>query len=329
LIVRSVVLREFGQDFESLGVEDRDAVTPGPDEVLIAAAAFGVNFPDLLVVGGTYQTLPELPFVPGKELAGTVAAVGAEVSRFAVGDRVMAQIEAGAFSEEVSVPQGRCFPIPDDLDFDEAAAFGLVYATAYVALTRRAKLVEGETVLVTAASGSLGSAAVQLAASLGALTIAVVRSDDRVAQATDDGADHVLVADPSSLRDQVREVTDSRGADVVIEAVGGDLFAACLRATAWEGRIVSVGYAGGEVPSVKAGLLLVKNMGVCGLQISDYQAREQEFMATAYAHILELRKTGKVKIRIAERFRLESPGEALASVAAGGLSGRVVMTVSR
>jgi NADPH:quinone reductase-like Zn-dependent oxidoreductase len=330
LIVRSVRLREFGQDFASLRLEETEAPTPGSGDVLIAVEACGVNFPDLLVVGGTYQKLPELPFVPGKELAGTVTAVGADVTRFAVGDRVMSQIEAGAFAEEVAVPEGRCYPIPDDLGFDEASTFGLVYGTAYVALTRRANYAEGETVLVTAASGSVGSAAVQIASSLGARTIAVVRSEDAVVRATEDGAEHVIVAaDPASLKDRVYDITDSRGADVVIEAVGGELFGACLRATAWEGRIVSVGYASGDVPTVKAGHLLVKNIGVCGLQISDYQAREQEFVAAAYAHILELRGSGNVKIRVAERFAMESPGDALAAVAAGGLSGRVVMTVSR
>jgi NADPH:quinone reductase len=327
--VRRVLLREFGSDYASLRTDEvgpPDGV-PGDGEVLIAAEAWGVNFPDLLVVDGTYQTLPPLPFTPGKELSGTVLAVGADVTRVRPGARVMAQIEHGAYAEQVVVPEGRCFPIPDDMSAEEAATFGLVYGTAYVALTRRALLREGEWVLVTAASGSIGSAAVQIAKSLGARPIAVVRSEAGAERAASDGADHVLrIADPADLREGVRRVTASRGADIVIESVGGELFGACVRSTAWEGRVVSVGYASGVVPTIKAGYLLVKNIGVSGLQISDYQAHEQELMAHVYAHILELRAAGGVRIRIAERLDLDQIGGALAAVALGGLDGRVVLT---
>jgi NADPH:quinone reductase-like Zn-dependent oxidoreductase len=326
-VVRSAVLHEFGASHAGLRVEELPVLDePGAGQVLIDVAACGVNFPDLLVVEGSYQSLPPLPFTPGKELAGTVRAVGAGVTRFVPGSRVMAQIEHGAFRAEVLVEEDRCFPIPDSMPFDEAAAFGLVYATAYMALVRRAHLQAGETVLVTAASGSVGSAAVQLASALGAHTIAVVRDASAIARATADGADDIVhLSDASELRDAVRAATDGRGADVVIEAVGGDLFAACLRATAWEGRIVSVGYASLDVPTIKAGHLLVKNIGVMGLQISDYQSREPASIAAAYEHILRLRDAGQVTIRIAHRFPLEDTGLALGAVAAGGLDGRVVL----
>ncbi len=323
------LLHEFGADGSELRIEElRAGAGPGHGELIVDVAACGVNFPDILVVNGKYQTLPPLPFTPGKEFAGVVSKVGEGVTRFAVGDRVMAQIEFGAFQERVVVHENRTFPIPDSLPFDEAAAFGLVYATSYFALTHRAKLQPGESVLVTGASGSIGSAAVQIASALGAETVAVVRDKADADRASADGARHVLVVkDPSELRDQVHRVTGGRGADVVIEAIGGELFGACLRATAWQGRIVSVGFACGDVPAVKAGYLLVKNIGVMGLQISDYQEREPGLVADAYRHILQLREAGKVNFRIADRYDLSEAGRALAAVAAGGLDGRVVITV--
>lgn len=324
-----VVLHEFGQAYDELRFEPTEPAELGPGDVAIEVAACGLNFPDLLVVQGTYQTLPELPFVPGKELAGTVTEVGSAVSRFAVGDRVMAQVEHGAFVERAVVAEQRCFPIPDDFGFDEAAAFGLVYSTAYFALLRRGRYREGETVLVTAANGSVGSAAVQLASSLGAKTIAVVRSEAAVPAARQDGAEHVIVAaDPSGLREQVRALTDGRGADVVIESVGGEHFAACLRAIAWEGRIVTLGFAGGQIPTIKAGHLLVKNVEVTGLEMHGYQTREPAHLAEAFARILALRDDGKVQIRVAHRFDISEPGPAFATLAAGNLAGRVVFTTA-
>lgn len=225
------------------------------------------------------------------------------------------------------ISERRCFPIPDDLGFDEAAAFGLVYSTAYVALMRRGRYRSGETVLVTAANGGVGSAAVQLASASGAETIAVVRADAAVAGARRDGADQVIVAaDPSGLRDEVRALTGGRGADVVIESVGGETFAACLRATAWEGRIVTLGFAGGQIPTIKAGHLLVKNVEVTGLEIHSYQAREPAYLAKVFARILAFRREGKVDIRVARRFDISAPGPAFEALAGGKLGGRAVFT---
>jgi NADPH:quinone reductase-like Zn-dependent oxidoreductase len=327
-VSRGVVLRAYGGTQGRLDFAEVEQ--PGPHEVLIEVAAAAVNFPDLLLAQGKYQTRPEPPFVLGRELAGTVVALGAAAVGFGVGDRVLAQVERGAFAELVAVPTSRCFPIPEDLDFERAAALGLPYSTAYVALVRRGRYRPGETVLVTAAGGSVGGAAVQIAASLGARTIAVVRGAGAARRAEADGAaDVVLAPDPASIRDRVHALTEGRGVDLVVESVGGETFAACLRATAREGRVVVVGFAGGEIPVIKAGHLLVKNVEVVGLEMHSYQRNEPDYLAEVLARILGLRHSGKVRIRVARRFPLAEATAAFTALAEGGLDGRVVLTVAR
>lgn len=322
--MRAAVVETFGPPENLVTGEVADPVA-GEGDVLIEVAAAGVNFPDVLVVAGSYQVLPERPFSPGKEVAGTVRAVGAGVDTFRAGDRVLAQIEHGGYAELVAVPEPQVVPLPDRVPFTDAAAFGLGAITAHFALVRRARLQEGETVLVTGAGGGVGSAGVQIAKALGATVVAVAQDEERAGLAREQGADHVLLAGPT-LRDEVLALTGGRGADVVLELVGGEVFAHSLRATAWEGRLVVIGFASGDLPLIKAGHILVKNLAVMGLQVSDYRDREPESVRKSIEHMLELYLDGRLTVPIAATYPLEEAGRALAAVQTGGLKGKVVLT---
>ncbi|WP_219414222.1 NADPH:quinone oxidoreductase family protein [Pseudonocardia nigra] len=322
--MRAAFVETFGPP-ESLVTGELPDPVAGPGEVLIEVAAAGVNFPDILVVAGTYQILPERPFSPGKEVAGTVRAVGNGVDRFAVGDRVLAQVEHGGYAELVAVPEPQVVALPDGVPFVDAAAFGLGAITAHFALVRRANLQPGEIVLVTGAGGGVGSAAVQIAKALGASVIAAAQDEQRATLAKEQGADQVVLAGPS-MRDDVMALTDGRGVNVVLELVGGDVFAQSLRSTAWEGRLVVIGFASGDLPSVKAGHILVKNLAVLGLQVSDYRDREPEAVRAAIEHMLQLYLEGRLTVPVARTFPLEEAGAALAAVQAGSVPGKVVLT---
>jgi NADPH2:quinone reductase len=297
--------------------------------VLIDVEACGVNFPDLLVVQGKYQTLPELPFSPGKEVAGRISAVGTDVTSLAVGTRVMAQLEYGGFREQAVAPAVNCCPIPDELRGPEAAGFGLVFVTAYLGLVRRAHVQAGEAVLVTGAGGGIGSAGVQLAKALGARVLAVAETGAQRELALSQGADHVFDADPALLRDRVMDVTDGRGADVILEAVGGDIFTACMRSIAWEGRIVVIGFASGGIPQIHAGHVLVKNMAVLGLQSSDYRDRDPAVLRETQEALLKLYVDGAIRVDVSATYPLEAAGEALLAFERGQVRGKLVLTTER
>lgn len=323
--MRAVLVTEFGMP-DKLVVADVDPSALGPDEVLIDARAIGVNFPDLLVIQGAYQTLPPLPFSPGKEVAGVVAATGRGVADLQPGDRVMAQVEWGAYREQVAAKATSCTPLPDGISFEEAAAFGLGYLTVYFGLVRRAGVRPGDWVLVTGAGGGIGSAGVQLAKALDARVIAVGQTEDQRQMALEQGADHVIGADPELLRDRVRELTAGHGADIVVESVGGDVFTQCMRALAWEGRLVIIGFAGGEIPTIMAGHVLVKNVTLIGLQSSDYRDREPESLQEAQRALLELHQQGRIKVSLTATYPLQEAAAALESVRTGAVRGKIVLT---
>jgi NADPH:quinone reductase-like Zn-dependent oxidoreductase len=322
--MRAVLVEEFGSP-DRMVVRDLPSAEPAPDEIAIEMQGCGVNFPDLMVVAGTYQNLPTPPFSPGKEVAGIVQAVGRSVDGFSPGDRVMAQLEHGGYREQVIARAANCVRLPDTISFVEAAAFGLSYLTCHFALVRRARVQPGEAVLVSGAGGGIGSAGVQLAKALGAQVIAVGETEDRCALARRQGADHVFLADVETLCGDVRAVTGGAGADVVLESVGGSLFHECLRATAWEGRLVVIGFAGGELPTVKAGYLLVKNISVLGLQVSDYRDREPDSVLAAQNHLLQLHGEGRLSVPIAQVLPLEKASEALDAIHRGAVHGKIVL----
>jgi NADPH:quinone reductase len=325
--MKAILCRGFGAP-ETLRLETLPDPVPGPGEVAIAARAIGVNYPDLLVVAGRYQTLPPLPFIPGKELAGIVVAVGQGVAGFAAGDRVLAAVEHGAFAEIALAPARQCWKVPEGVPF-EAAATMLVYQTAWFALTDRAQYRSGETVLVTGAGGGVGMACVQLASALGATVLAGVSRPGRAAVARAAGAQAIIdLGRPDlrdSLREQVRDATGGRMADIVLDPVGGDVFDAALRALAWRGRLVVIGFAAGRIPEVKANYLLVKNIAVAGLQWSDYRARWPDAVADAQRELFALCLAGKLAPHIMARLPLAQAGAALARIAQGEVLGKLVL----
>jgi len=326
--MRAIVVDEFGPP-ERLRVAEMPSPRPGPGEVLVEVHMAPVNYVDLLVVGGTYQSLPACPFIPGKGPAGVVTALGPGVTVPRVGDRVLAMAEQGGYAELTAVGADQCYRLPPRMSFVEAASLSLVYDTAWFALRERARLAPGETVLVLGASGGVGQAAVQLARAIGARVLAGVSRPEKAAAARAAGAQTVIDLSSENLRETLREqvwaATDGRGADVILDPLGGDVFAAALRVLAWCGRLVVIGFAAGHIPTVKANYLLLKNIEVSGLQVSDYRKRRPTQMAACFADIFELYEQGRIKPAPAEIFPLDRTAEALAAVRDRRLAGRAVL----
>lgn len=326
--MRAIVVNEFGPP-EGLRVYQAPSPVPGPDEVLVTVHAAPVNYVDLLVVGGNYQFLATRPFIPGKGPAGVITELGSGVTTLAVGDRVLAMAEQGGYAEEVAVSVDQCYRLPEHMSFIEAASLSLVYDTAWFALRERARLEPGETVLVLGASGGVGRAAVQLARAMGARVLAGIARPQRAAAAHTAGAEFIIDLSQEKLRDSLRQqvhaVTDGRGADIILDPLGGAVFEAALRALAWRGRLVVIGFAAGAIPAVRTNYLLLKNIEVSGLQISDYRKRRPAQVAAAYAEIFELYRQGNIKPAAATVFPLERAGEALAALRDRHVDGRTVL----
>ncbi len=326
--MRAVMMEAFGAP-QTAVVKDMPSPVPGPDQVAIRTRAAGVNYPDLLVVEGKYQVKPPLPFIPGKELAGEITAVGDGVTAWKPGDRVMAQMEYGAFAEHVVAGVEQCFAMPDGMAFTGAAAMGLVYQTAWFALLDRGGFKPGETVLVLGATGGVGMAAIQLVKALGGTALAGVSTMSKADAARQAGADHIIDLSVENLRDglrdQVHAATGGQGADVCIDPLGGDPFDAAMRALAWCGRMVVVGFAAGRIPVIKANYLLVKNIAVTGLQWSDYRDRTPERMAEAQAEIFRLHAEGRLSANVMATFPLEQMAEAMAVISDRKVVGKVVL----
>ncbi|HEY8611314.1 MAG TPA: NADPH:quinone oxidoreductase family protein [Roseomonas sp.] len=330
--MQAVVVREFGP-VGTVSVEERPDLVPGPGEVLVRVSAVAANFVDTLVIGGTYQFLPERPFTPGKGPAGTVAAVGAGVTEVAPGDRVLAMAEIGGYAELALAPASQCYRLPDGMEFTEAASMSLACDTAWFGLRERGRVMPGESVLVLGATGAVGLAAIQLAKALGAHVLAGVSSMRKADLVREAGADRVVDLSREnlrdSLRDQVHAETDGVGADVILDMLGGDIFDAALRALAWRGRLVVVGFAAGRIPSVKANYLLVKNIEVSGLQISDYRKRMPDLARRCFEEIFSLYTAGKLRAPPFRTYPLSRAKEALDALLDRGVGERIVMLPGR
>jgi len=326
--VRAIIVDKFGAP-ERLRVGDVAEPVPRADEVLVTVHAAPVNYVDLLVIGGTYQFLPPLPFTPGKGPAGVVAALGRNVTSLQVGDRVLAMAEQGGYAEAVTVVANQCYRLPASMSFTEAASLSLVYDTAWFALRERARFEAGETVLVLGASGGVGQAAVQLARAMGARVLAGILRPEREASVRAAGADSVIDLSATDLRDslraQVYAVTEERGVDIILDPLGGTIFEAAVRALAWCGRLVVIGFAAGAIPTIRTNYLLLKNIEISGLQISDYRKRRPERVAACFAEIFSLYEQGKVKPATATAFPLVRAGEALTALREQRAAARAVL----
>lgn len=322
--MKAILVKEFGPPSTIVFSEISDPV-PGPNEVVIDVAATSVNFPDLLVVAGTYQYLPELPFSPGKEASGRISAVGSNVSGWSVGDRVLTLVEYGTYAEKLRAPVSQIVALPDDVDFIRAASFGLVYSTAWFGLVRRAGIAATDVVLVTGAGGGVGSAGVELAKAYGATVIALARDEARAQLALAQGADHALTSTPDTLRDDIMTLTNGKGVDLTLESLGGDYLTQVIRCTAWEGRIVVTGFASGSQNPISPGHLLVKNISLMGLQASDYRDRTPDLMRSSLTEMLEMVRNGLLNPPVDRIYPLTKAAEALQHVKNGKVKGKIVI----
>jgi NADPH2:quinone reductase len=327
--MRAAIVREFGP-IDRLEIEEVPDPTPDAHEVLVNVQATAANFVDLLVIEGKYQFLPPRPFVPGKLPTGIVAAVGAQVQGLKEGDRVLTLAEQGGYGEKVAVPARDCFVLPDRLPFVDAAAMALSYDTAWFALCERGRAQRGETVLVLGASGGVGLAAVQLAKAYGMRVLAGIANAAKAEAVRTAGADEIIDLSAPNLRDSLREQvyahTDGKGADVVLDPLGGDIFDAAIRAVAWRGRLVVIGFAAGHIPTLKVNYVLLKNIEVSGVQVSDYRKRTPDLMARCLAEIFRLYEEGKLLPAPTVTFELSEVRLALRQLRDRTALGRLILT---
>ncbi len=307
--MKALLCRANADDIGTAKIEDVTLPELGSQEVRIRVRAAAVNFPDILMIQGKYQHRPELPFIVGGERAGEVIAVGPGVTRFGVGDRVVGGALFGGFAEEAQGTESSYRPIPGDADFATAASFTTAYLTAYVSLVRRGELQNRETLLVHGAAGGVGLAAVDLGRLLGATVVATASSEEKRAFLKDYGADHVL---PSlGFSEAVKELTDGRGADVIYDPVGGDVFDESVRCIAFGGRILIVGFTSGRIPSVSVNMPLIKGFSVVGVRAGEYGRKYPEKGRENIAAIDVLLADGKIRPYIHARFPLDRAVEAM------------------
>jgi len=323
-------VREYGP-LESVKVENVQTPRADAGEVLLKTHFAGVNFPDRLVIEGRYQVRPELPFSPGKELVGTVVDVGEGVTQPVNGQTVIARVEHGAWREFASVPAANCSVVPSGVPLDSAMALGLTYQTAWFALHDRANFKPGQHVFVTGAAGGVGLAAIEIVNALGGVAIAGVRHESQHSIVREHGATHVVdLSNPdlrNSLKSELMEITDGSGCEIILDNVGGDVFTASLRGIAWSGRVVVVGFASGDIPTIKAGLLMVNNISVVGLQWSDYRDREPQRVDEVQRELWKLHDQGKLRPPIVKRYELKDFAQALNRLAEGELAGQVLIEI--
>ncbi|MEM9356644.1 MAG: NADPH:quinone oxidoreductase family protein [Pseudomonadota bacterium] len=324
--MRALLCRTLGS-IGNLEVGEIPAQELRNGDVRISIKASGVNFPDILMVEGKYQVRPNLPFVPGLELAGEVLECAEGVDHVRPGDRVMAFARfGGAHADEIVLPSGIVTPIPEGMDFVTAAAFPVAYGTAHFALAHRGALKAGDNLLVLGAAGGVGLAAIEVGKSLGARVIAAASSADKLAIAKEHGADEGVNYDNGSLRDQVRSLTDDKGVDVVFDPVGGDAFTQSVRCIGWEGRILVVGFASGDIPKVAANMILVKNFSVTGVVFGEHSHRYPEETRQRLTDLLKHYESGEFKPRVMATYGLEEAGTAIAQLSERKAVGKVILT---
>lgn len=302
---------------------------PGAGEVRIRVAAAGVNYPDALIVQKKYQLQPALPFTPGSEVAGRIDLVGAGVTQFAPGDRVLAFTGLGGFAEYACAPAALCLPLPAGVSDEVAAAFTLAYATSHHALFDRGALQAGETVLVLGAGGGVGLAAVELAKLAGARVIAAASTDEKLEAARQHGADALINYSNTDLREAVRALTEGRGVDLVFDPVGGAYTDIAVRALAWRGRLLIVGFANGEIPSLPANLLLLKGASAVGVFWGEFAKREPAALRAALKELFGWLASGRLKPLVSRVYRLEDTALALDALLARRVLGKLVIAPAR
>lgn len=305
------------------GLTEVDVATPAQGEVLLDIHACGLNFADLLMAKGTYQDTPPVPFTLGMEVCGTVIATGPDVVTPAIGTRVAAFGGSGGLADKGVFPAALCHGVPANMPSEVAAGFMVAYGTSHLALTRRARLQAGETLLVLGAAGGVGLTAIEIGKALGATVIAVARGADKLAIAQDAGADHLIDSDDQDVKAVVKALG---GADVVYDPVGGDLFDAALRACNREARVISIGFASGTVPQIPANILLVKNISVIGFYWGGYLKFKPEVLMQSLSELFAMYEAGQLNPHISHILPLAQAADALELLRSRASTGKVVVT---
>jgi NADPH2:quinone reductase len=323
--MRALVVESFAPDYAGCAVRDVPKPTPGPGEVLVRVRAASVNFPDLLMTRGEYQFKPPLPFTPGLDLSGEIAELGEGVSGWSIGDAVVGGARLGGFAEYAVLSAEALKPKPERLSFAEAAAYGAAYLTAYVALVRRAQLQPGEWVLVHGAAGGVGLAAVDLAKALGAKVIAASASDEKLQIVSAEYAPDATVNVTGGFRERVKEITGGRGADIIYDPVGGDVFDESARCIAFDGRLLVIGFTSGRIPTVSVNMPLIKGFSVMGVRAGEYgrqfPAKGRENADAVWA----LANEGKIRPRVHAELPLDQWREAFDLLANRKVVGKAVI----
>lgn len=318
--MRAMRVHQLG---EGLQPDDIETPRPAAGEVLIRVRACGVNFADTLMVEGKYQEKPDLPFAPGMEVAGTVEVLGKDTDGPAPGTRVAALSGHGGFADYATAPAATCVALPDTMSDVDAAALQVAYGTAHVALWHRARLRAGERLLVLGAAGGVGLSTVEIGALMGAEVIAVARGADRLAEAEEKGARHLIDSDSEDIRERVKALG---GADVVFDPVGGDQWKAAFRSANPEARLLPIGFASGEVPQIPANILLVKNLDVIGFYWGAYYRFRPEILAESFRQLIAWYQDGRIRPHVSHTMPLEEAGKALDLLRRREATGKVVLT---
>lgn len=322
--MKAVICKAWGMP-DTLVVEQQADLAPGPSQVLVEVKAAGVNFPDVLIIQGKYQYKPELPFTPGSELSGVVAAVGEGVSQCQVGDKVIAFAAQGAFATQALVPAAAVMPMPPGMDFATAAAITLTYGTSHHAVVDRAALKAGETMLVLGAAGGVGLAAIEIGKALGARVIAAASTDEKLEVCRAHGADVLVNYSADGWRDAVKAATGGKGPDVIYDPVGGIYAEPAFRTIAWRGRYLVVGFANGEIPKLPLNLALLKGASLVGVFWGEFAKREPKANLMAMRQLMGWLAEGKIRPLISGRYKLEDTARALEDMAARKVTGKVVI----
>jgi NADPH2:quinone reductase len=322
--MKALICSQYGPP-ENLSVQDLPDPQPAPGEVLVRVRAAGVNFPDALIVQNLYQFKPTPPFSPGGEAAGEVLAVGAGVSRFKAGDKVIALTIWGGFAEQIVAKQEQLIPMPPGLSFEVAGSLLLTYGTCIHALRDRAGLQPGQTVLVLGAAGGIGIATIELAKALGARVIAAASSAEKLATCRAKGADEVINYREQNLREEIKRITAGKGVDVVLDPVGGDYAEQALRSMAWRGRYLVVGFTDGQIPRLPLNLVLLKGCAIVGVFWGDFIAREPQAAQTDLQDLVAMLGQGLIKPLISGRYSLQDAPKAILELSQRRAQGKLIV----
>lgn len=324
--MKAIVCEQFGPPSQ-LVLKDLPSPQPGAGQVLVSVRACSLNFPDTLIIQGKYQFKPELPFTPGSDIAGVVKAVGEGVSQYKVGDEVFGFVMHGGYAEEVVADSKNVFPKPPGMPDPVAASFLLAYGTSYHALKDRAQLKEGETLVVLGASGGVGLAAVELGKAMGARVIAAASTADKLALCQKHGADDTINYETEDLKARIKELTDGKGADVIYDPVGGAYSEPAIRAMAWQGRFLVVGFAAGDIPRIPLNLTLLKGCQIVGVFWGSFAQRDPSMNIQNAMQLMQWLQAGQLKPHIHRLYPLEEAPQALEEMMDRKVKGKSIIVM--